>query len=316
MKSFAVFAKGLAVLFLSRRYFQSVDLGEYLAGFRHLVGIRIRFSVPRYIYFKPINQLNDAWNQSADDVNLPASSVSLAYSQSCPKYFHPEDEENGLFAFENAVITKQYGIHDLCGRPVLGSTLVRGNLENASSYPNGYPRSIGLRGKAGASRRLQEIPRAFYVTYMFLNHIGHELTEVISAIHPLLAWRQQGEDFSRIPIIVHRQFAKYTGILSNILGLDQGDILVPGLNCDELLVKTAYFASPSFVLKNFVSPKHHLYVKSYFQLVYGDQFSQMLALRSTRKNKVYISRSRIGFRQRQFLEEKDLERRLEALGWS
>ena len=41
----------------------------------------------------------------------------------------------------------------------------------------------------------------------------------------------------------------------------------------------------------------------------------MLSVSAGPPKKIYISRSRIGFRQRQFLQEKDLERELEALGW-
>ena len=316
MKSIFVFCKRLAVLLLSRRYFDSVDLAEYWAGLRHLLGLRIDFAIPRLIPFVPINQLDASAEQSLNNKNLPGIGKASICNQRYSDGFSASRNSQGLFAFRNAVITNQYGMHDLQGRPVLGSVLTRGHLEDASSYPNGYPRTIPLDRKGVASGKLQEIPRAFYITYMFLNHIGHELTEVISAVHPLLAWRGQGEDFSCMSIVVHQQFAKFLGLLSDVLGLDEDHFLVPGLNCGPLLVKTACFAPPSFVLKNFVSPQHHRYVKDYFELVYGGAFLSLLSLSSAEEKKIYISRSRIGFRQRQFLQEKDLERELEGLGWT
>ena len=311
-----VFSKRLAVLFLSRRYFESVDLTEYKSGVSHLLGLRIRFAIPRLIPLVSINQLIETTEQSANDESSPGSGESLASYRRYSDDFHASSNKQGLFTFEDAVITKRYGIHDLQGSPVLGSVLTRGKLQDASSYPNGYPRAISLSREAHVSEKLEEIPRAFYITYLFLNHIGHELTEVISAVYPLLVWRRQGMDLSCLPIVVHRQFERYAGILAGVLGLSKDDILIPGVNCPPLLVKTAFFASPSFVLKGFVRPEHHNYVKNYFELVYGDAYDSMLSITSGAQKKLYISRSRIGFRQRQFLQEKDLERELEALGWT
>ena len=302
MKRTFVFCKRITVLLLSRRYFDSVDLAEYWAGLRHLLGLRIGFAIPRLIPFVPINQLDAFAGHSSDSRDLPVSDKALICNQRYSDGFSDPRNNQGLFAFRNALITKRYGMHDLQGKPVLGSVLTRGSLEDASSYPNGYPRAIPLDRKAVASEKLQEIPVAFYVTYMFLNHVGHELTEVISAIYPLLAWRQQGDNLSSMPIIVHRQFARYAGLLASVLDLSTDEVLVPGLNCGSLLVKAAYFAQPTFALKRFVSPEHHCHVKRYFKLVYGDAYSSMLAMRANGERKIYISRSRIGFRQRQFLE--------------
>ena len=315
MKDIFVFSKRLVALVLSRRYFESIDLAEYKSGISHLLGLRIRFAIPRLIPLVSINQLIETNEQSAHDECSPGSGESLARYRRYSDDFHVSSNKQGIFAFQDAVITKQYGIHDLQGNPVLGSVLTRGKLQDASSYPNGYPRSISLSREAKVSEKLEEIPRAFYITYLFLNHIGHELTEVVSAVYPLLVWRREGMDLSRVPIVVHRQFERYAGILAGVLGLDEDDILIPGVNCGPLLVKAAFFASPSFVLKSFVSPEHHGYVKNYFELVYGDAFTSMLSAISGAQKKLYISRSRIGFRQRQFLQEKDLERELEALGW-
>ena len=316
MKPFFIFAKRLFVLFLSRSYFQSITFSEYLAGIRHLFGLKVDLAVPTSISLESISQLKGAGHASGGGTSIYSSAVSLSYDNGYYDYLDLGASSERLFVFDYAVITKEYGVHDLFGRPVLGSVLVRGKLQDASSFPNGYPRAINIRSSLGCFQQFERIPRAFYVTYMFMNHVGHELTEVVSAIYPLLIWKQQGEDFSRMPIIVNQQFAPYLEDLSRILGVGLDQILVPGLNCGPLLVETAYFAPPTFVLKSFVCSTHHRHVKNYFHLIYGDRFSQVLSVEPSVKNKIYVSRSKIGFRQRQFLQEKDLERELEALGWT
>jgi len=157
------------------------------------------------------------------------------------------------------------------------------------------------------------IAEAFFVQYLFFNHFGHALTEVVSSIYPLVYWSLKNPAELQIPIIIPFQFCCYREKLADLLRIDSSQILVPGIDFECLHVQRLVSATPSFVLKKFISPFHHQAVKSFLRLEYGDFLGRSSVQESSRR--IYVSRSRLGFRQRQFIEEKDLERRLESLGW-
>jgi hypothetical protein len=280
-----------------------------LAGLRHIVGSKI-------VYALPLNERLDLDSNCSKERDIEVcgdpvlgkitSSGHLlkGYSESPRNRSAPR-----LLVFPNAYITKQYSCHDSSGNPFWNSVLIRGDLSNASSYPCGYPLKISAPSKY--SKR--SIENAFFVRYMFFNHFGHALTELVSSIYPLIYWALRDSPELSIPIIVPSQFCEYRQKLASLLGIESSQILVPGVDFECLHVKRLLCAESSFVLKKFVSPFHHQAVKAFLRLEYGESLGR--SLDGCHYKKVYISRSRLGFRQRQFVEEKDLERLLEALGW-
>ena len=305
-------ARKFQVLFsvLRNQSFPS-EFADVWAGVRHIFGLKIIYALPsskrfgdQARWYSPEKgEVGIFGEQCAKEKELKGLSLR-SYSQS-PEY----QEAPLLICFDDAYVTRQYPCHDSNGNPFLGSALVRGDLSNASGYPCGYPFKIRISSFQNCS----SIDQAFFVKYLFFNHFGHALTELVSSIYPLIYWSLKDSVELQNPILIPFQFRCYREKLAHLLKIDPSRVLVPGVDFECLHVRRLVAAEPSFVLSKFISPFHHQAVKSFLRLEYGDCLGSTLGLETS--GKIYISRSRLGYRQRQFVEEKDLERCLESLGW-
>ena len=245
--------------------------------------------------------------------NAPGSLVARHLGQVDLDHF----DEPGLFHCENALITKNYGVHDLAGNPFYGTVLTRQKFVNdgqkCAKYPLGYPSKIVTPRIAD----IDFIPFAFYVHNALSDHFGHLLTEVLSSIYPLLFWKSLGLAVEDIPIIMPLNQNNSRGLRCNSLlrslGLTSSDFLVPGINCKNLFVQDLFVAKPTVVLGGSASKHHSLVVKQFLRLRLDCKRERTSD--NSRQEKIFISRSKLSGDARAIPGISELEILLEENGW-
>ncbi len=225
--------------------------------------------------------------------------------------------EPGLFHCENALVTKNYGVHDLAGNPFYGTVLARQKFVNdgqkCAKYPLGYPSKIITPRTAD----IDCIPFAFYVHNALSDHFGHLLTEVLSSIYPLLFWKSLGLAVEDIPIIVplnqnNSQGLRFNGLLRS-LGVSSSDFLVPGIGRGNLFVRDLFVAKPTVSLGGFASSYHPVVARQFLQLRLNRECEKVS--NGIRPEKIFISRSKLPGDARAISGVSELEKFLEESGW-
>ena len=305
----ALLIKKLKVLWLVSAKL-SPNFSQYLAGIKHILGVKTIFSVPKEISYEEFLLLINSNFSCRERVGAASSDVkahcSKAYTESPG---HSSDLR--MLVSKDAFVSKYYPFHDSFGHPVFGSSVLRGDLRDASSYPCGYPGKLSLKLKKPDAYESQ----AIFVPYLFFNHFGHALTEVASSIYPLLLLALENPRYLSFPVIIPYQFREYAEKLSLLLGIDSCRVVAPGRDFMLMKVDELYFPKPTYVLSSFVSQSHHHIVKSLLSLEYGYSCSGAQKINNSAHKKIYISRSRLGNMQRHCLEEGQIEACLRDDGW-
>ena len=208
------FIKKLRVLYLVSSQLDS-RFSQYLAGIRHILGIKVTFASPREISFDDFVALvaGPKLSRENNQVFLESIDLGLRFSKAYTQSLEYSSELK-MLSCENAFVSQTYPFHDSLGYPFWGVSVTRGGLLDASSYPCGYPFKISLDQ---VKPDLNEL-RAIFVPYLFFNHFGHALTEVASSIYPLILLALENSSCLPIPIIVPFQFRDYAAKLGYLLG--------------------------------------------------------------------------------------------------
>ncbi len=215
----------------------------------------------------------------------------------------------------DAYVTTTYGVFDRLGYPFQAGFLWRGcRNDGIEDYPFGKPRKVLVFKQ----RRVRAFDRGLYISALILNHFGHTLTEGLSSLYPLLLWKNQGFDLSKITIVIPFAFRNEIRKLAELLAIPEESFVFPEDESQFLYFKALYIPDPTMVNRRFVSPMHSSIVNAYFTLMNANEDSRPVGIRSfTGSTKVYISRSAlVSPSSRNYSEEKQLEQLLQARGWA
>ena len=94
-----------------------------------------------------------------------------------------------------------------------------------------------------------------------------------------------------MPIILPNQLKRYASFLENFFGLNEGQILIPGINCGDLFIKNLYLSKPTLALQEFTTKNHSEAVKIFLNRISKTPIQILNNL--TQYEKVYISRSNL-----------------------
>ena len=222
----------------------------------------------------------------------------------------PKCEKLHLAMAENAYIDSKYGAFNAQGIPFDGAFFVRAGI-----FVNGVPEKALPPNKSSCTN----VDTAFFVNELNLSHFGHSITDGLSSVLPLLLLADM-RITPKIPIIINKQISRQKSDLLKVFDSSDLNILVPGKNCGNLVVKNLFYAVPTMVnsgrLKGFgfVSESHPILVKKYLSKLPESGGKKNFPPSSFSK-KIYLSRSHLQKNQRQFIDESRLEQELIRLGW-
>ena len=214
----------------------------------------------------------------------------------------------------DAVLTESYGAYDLQGRPIDGCFYFRAGL-----FFHGEPQRL----PPPLRRTCTIIPVAIYINNIELRHFGHKLTDGCSSVYPLLRLTRNNRSLSELPIVINRQLADRRQELIDLFGISEQQILVPTVNCKQLLVKQLITPVPSMLNGGtipdggYVNREHPGLVKDLLSRLLPPSVHDKKIHTECQDigNKLYLSRSRLDSERRPFEDEVALEVKLALRGW-
>ena len=226
-----------------------------------------------------------------------------------------EKYSNEIYIARNALLLGDiFGVFDCNGRP-----FEKSYARQRDKYQGGFPLDVeGL-----CSDRIEGLKRinvGFYIGYNH-GHFGHRLTELVSAIYPLIVWRNIHKERIRMSIVVHHLLSspvllqRLYELLYQLLGIQEDQFIVVGETCRNLSVDRLCFAAPSCDLK-FLKPfssQHPNYVRQYVQLLSASDIDCLDSSAIQPSQKVFISKTKVSRHHAAF--EVRLERKLREDGW-
>ena len=226
-----------------------------------------------------------------------------------------EKYSNEIYIASNALLLGDvFGVFDCSGHP-----FEKSYARQKDKYQGGFPLDV----KGLCSENVEDTKRinvGFYVGYNH-GHFGHRLTELVSAIYPLLVWRNIHKERIKVYIVVHQLLSspvllkRLFELLCQLLGIQEDQFIVVGDTCRNLFVDRLCFSSPSCDLK-FLKPfslQHPTYVRQYVQLLSASDAESPESNAIQPNKKVFISKTKVSRRHVAF--EIRLERKLREDGW-
>ena len=229
----------------------------------------------------------------------------------------PNDEKyrNEIYVARSALMFGDvFGVFDCCGHP-----FEKAYARQKDKYRSRFP----LNAKWFCSDRKEDlkcIDVGFYIGYNH-GHFGHRLTELVSAIYPLLVWRSVHKETIGMHVVVHHllsspvQLERLYALLHRLLGIQEDQFIVVGKTCRNLSVDRLCFSAPSCDLK-FLKPfssQHPYYVRQYVRLLSASDADQAGTVSIQPSRKVFISKTKVSRRSAAF--EASLEHKLKKAGW-
>ena len=216
-----------------------------------------------------------------------------------------------LLAFREAFVTPTYGIHDQQGRPFLGSNLTRGcHPETNVTFPRGEPTKIEPPTSIDLS-----LDTALFINYLQFQNFGHLLTETASSIYPLLLWTINQAQSRHLPILINEPISstnEQLDALRHLLELYKSQVIRIGGDIQCVKVNTLFQAAPTHINRKYCSTHHSTMVRHLLEKKLN------IKIKSSTKNKrqkIYISRTKLKKSQRQLPEEQQLIEHLSRKGW-
>ena len=211
---------------------------------------------------------------------------------------------------KDACINTRYGAFCAQGIPLDGAFFVRAGI-----FVNGVPEK-SLPANLDSYTKINV---AFFVNELQLSHFGHSITDGLSSVFLLLLLADMGIT-PKVPIIINKQISAQKSDLLKLFDLNDVNVLIPGVNCGNLLVTNLVYGVPTMVNSGrikgagFVASSHSILVKKYLKrlMAYKDKINSSGVISSS---KIYLSRSRLQKSVRQFTDEAELEKELHRLGW-
>ena len=222
---------------------------------------------------------------------------------------------NEIYIARNALLLGDiFGVFDCNGHP-----FEKSYARQRDKYQGGFP--LCIKGLCmDRVENLRHIDVGFYIGYNH-GHFGHRLTELVSAIYPLLVWRNIHKERIKMYIVVHHLLSspvllnRLYELLHQLLGIQGDQFIVVGDTCRNLCVDRLCFSSPSCDLK-FLKPfssQHPTYVRQYVQLLSSSDSERPEISAIQPGKKVFISKTKVSRHHVAF--EVRLERRLRDDGW-
>lgn len=285
---------------------ENMVLLQLEAKILHLENIAIQFARPNTISFKKFKQ----YLRSAS--YLQKSKSMICFHGLNERFQCTHDLE--LFCMQDAFLTRIYGVHDEEGLPYWGTVLTRGDPSDGLTYPRGYPVKIQKPRHAEIT-----LDMGFYVNYVQMRNFGHLLTETSSAIYPLLDFGSKNS-LASLTILINEKYSSQNfqvDALVKLLGVARDQIIVIGQDVKSAQVKNLFMSKPSHINRSFVSNYHALIVRNVIRkkLRRSERSLRTEIDSALPIEKLYISRSKLNLNFRQFIQEKELENRLQELGW-
>lgn len=226
-----------------------------------------------------------------------------------------EKYRNEIYVARSALMFGDvFGVFDCCGHP-----FEKAYARQKDKYRSRFP----LNAKWFCSDRKEDlkcIDVGFYIGYNH-GHFGHRLTELVSAIYPLLVWRSVHKETIGMHVVVHHllsspvQLERLYALLHRLLGIQEDQFIVVGKTCRNLSVDRLCFSAPSCDLK-FLKPfssQHPYYVRQYVRLLSASDADQAGTVSIQPSRKVFISKTKVSRRSAAF--EASLEHKLKKAGW-
>jgi hypothetical protein len=211
-------------------------------------------------------------------------------------------------------------LHDIHGRPIVGSALNRGP-DDDPEFPYGKPQSIDPQSLVGV---MESLPSAVFLPYSDLAPFGHRLTEGAAWLWPfldpatnLLARIDPG---TKVLIVDRPTSSQSAAPIVKLLDLPLERIQTTSSLQRPLLCHRVILPVPSMVNRRWLAPHHFLAVQRLLdRLDEGSSADRAeisrIASDSTSTDKVYLSRSRLGPGFRRLHGEARLEECLGRRGW-
>lgn len=218
------------------------------------------------------------------------------------------------------VVPSATGLHDADGLPVPGSSLERGP-KRAAEFPFGAPGAIDAKAALSGA---DEWPCAVFLPFPEFDAFGHLLTEGAGWLWPFLDSDRNPLDSlhpdTKVLLVDSSGGPGPVGRIAELLKCPAGRIRPTSSLDRPVFCRRVFLPVPSMVNRRWIAAHHFEAVRRIVDRAYGLSGEEGEAIRlaardGAMKEKIYLSRSRLGPEFRLLHGEGRLEEELSRLGW-